>query len=406
MKRSYLLLLLGLLAGGLLGRALLVDPGYVLISWQGWALESSLWTALLVSVLAILLVFVLLQVLLRLLNLPDAWQLWWGRRRQDRALKQLEQGSDALESGLWARAERLLGQAAGGLDRPLTAQLLAARAAAGQGAMSRAQAHLNQAAEQGHRLAAGLARARLQLDGGEWEQAAINLRSLHAQYGRQVEVIKLLLQSLSKLGRWGEIAELLPSLHRHAPRQDSKAWSLERHAHEKVLAFIAGSGTRINRDFTERRLRDYWQALPRRLRQEPSLLSAYAEALIKIDHDDLAFALLREQLHKQWQPAWIDLFGRCRSTQPAQALEQARVWQKEHPNDALLLRALARLCLQNRLFSEARGYLESSLQLARHPETYAEMIRLLVRMNDHQAQRYLIEGLQLMSGNLPDLPLP
>ncbi len=406
MKLNYLLLLLCLLAGGALGLAMLEDPGYVLLSWHGLTLASSLWTALVVASVAVTLLFLFLQALLHISRLPQWWSSWWGRRRQSVALELLERGSDALEIGQWTRAEGLLFKAARRLERPFSAYLLAARAAAAQKAMDRAQHYLALASEGGHRLATGLARARLQLDAGAWEQATAELHHLHHDHGNQVEVIKLLLHSLAKLGRWGEIAELLPSLRRHARRQDGDAWVLERQAHEQVLAHIAASGTRINRSHTEQRLRAYYRALPRRLREEPGVVSAYAQALIDSDHDDLAVALLQERLHRQWQSTWVELFGRCRSSAPAAALESAEAWLATHPHDPILLRALARLCLQNRRFGEARAYFESALQIDKQPETYAELIRLLVRLNDHQAHRYLIEGLQLMSGKLPDLPLP
>ncbi len=406
MKLDYLLLLLCLLAGAALGLAMLEDPGYVLLSWHGYTLASSLWTAIVVASVAVTLLFLLLQGLLHLSHLPQWWSSWWGRRRQAGALDLLERGSDAFEVGQWARAESLLFKSARRLDRPFSAYLLAARAAAAHKAMDRAHHYLVLAGEGGHRLATGLARARLQLDAGDWEQAAGQLRHLHSEYGSQVEVIKLLLHTLAKLGRWGEIAELLPSLRHHARRQDGDAWVLERQAHEQVLAHIAASGTRINREYTEQRLREYFRALPRRLRDETGVVAAYAQALIDSDHDDLALTLLHERLQRQWQSEWVELFGRCRSNQPAAALAWAEDWLTAHPNDPILLRALARLCLQNRRFSEARAYFESSLQLHKQPETYAELIRLLVRLNDHQAHRYLIEGLQLMSGKLPDLPLP
>ena len=68
--------------------------------------------------------------------------------------------------------------------------------------------------------------------------------------------------------------------------------------------------------------------------------------------------------------------------------------------------ALGRLCLQNRRWLDARACFESALALRKSAEAYAELIRLLNRLEDREAGRYVIDSLALGSARLPDLPLP
>ncbi len=406
MRSAWLLGLLALVGGGALGLAMLEDPGYVLISWQGSALETSLWTALTLVVVASLLLFVTLQLLLHLVNFPAWMSRWSRRRRQQRSAQLLSQGTSELESGAWEKAERHLFSAASLAEYPLPAYLAAARAAQHLHAYERSQHYLQLAQSGGLGLPVGLARARLLIDSDQWELAAVALRHLRQDYPSDVEAIKLLLRVLAQLGLWGELADLLPILRQRARRQDDAAWTLERHAHSQVLAHIAASGTVINQAYTLKRLRDYFMALPRKLRDHADITASYARGLLQLNDHDTAELLLRERLSLSIKDELVDIYGCTISSHPEAALRFAESWLGKAPHHAGLMRALGRLCLQNRQFSQARDYFESAVALRRDPETYAELVRLLVRMNDHQAQRYLIDGLAMLTHELPKLPLP
>ena len=77
------------------------------------------------------------------------------------------------------------------------------------------------------------------------------------------------------------------------------------------------------------------------------------------------------------------------------------------PQDPALLLTLGRLCLQNQLWGKARDYFETSLKLERHPETCAELARLLAGLGDTERSNQLFqEGLGMLDERLLALPLP
>jgi HemY protein len=406
MKRSLLLILLLLGLGAFLGLWLLHDPGYVLLSWRLTSLEMSLWVAGLAWLASLVVAVAALDLLLRLLGINDWWARWTRGRNLERSARALHEGSLALEQGDWRRAERLLFTAARLSPEPLPAYLAAAKAAARGQSFDRAEQYLVLAEERGNKLAVGLARARLLLAGGRWEQAAALLLRLQDKFRKDDQILMLRVEALTRLQKWGELAEILPGLQKRIAGDDAHFAALEKRANREVLSWMALAGGRVDRSYTAKKLRKYWEGLPRRLRADEELLAAYAAELLRAGADDEAETLLAAALEKQWSNAGAEVYGRARSTRPDQALARAESWKEAHPHNPVLMLTLGRLCLQNRRWQEARQYFETALELRKSPEAYAELIRLLTQLDDREAARYVVESMGPLSGRLPDLPLP
>lgn len=406
MKRGLLLTLILLSLGAGLGLFLLRDPGYVLLSWHKTGVEMSLWVASLFWFCSVVAALVFVELLIGLLGLNTGWARWTRRRNTERSQRSFQEGSVSFEQGDWRRAERLLFAAARLSPAPLPAFLAAAQAAAHGQAFDRAEQYLVLAEEHGNRLAVGLARARLLLAAGRWEQAAIFLARLQDKYRRDDSVLKLRVDALTRLEKWGELAELLPLLQKRSAVDDAHFGALEKRANREVMSWIAHTAGRADRAYAVKKLRTYWEALPRRLRADDELVAAYAQELIKTGGDDVAASLLVDVLSRHWSNAAIEAYGRTRSTRPDEALRRAQTWQEAHPHNPALMLALGRLSLQNRRWQEARHYFEAALALRKSPEAYAELVRLLTQLDDKEAGHYLLESLGPIKARLPDLPLP
>ncbi|MDF2447356.1 MAG: hemY [Moraxellaceae bacterium] len=406
MRQGLLLTLVLLGLGAFFGLWLLRDPGYVLISWRLTSIEMTLWVGALFWVLSLLLAMLGIELLIRLLGFNSWWARWTNNRNLQRSARALQDGTVALEKGEWKRAERQLFSAARLSPHPLPAWIAAARAAARAQAADRAEQYLVLAEERGNRLAVGLARARLLLGLGRWEQAAVLLARLQDKYRREEGVLRLRVEVLTRLQRWGELAELLPQLQKRGSEPDEQFAALEKRAHREVLAWVAHTASRADRVYTTGKLQQYWEQLPKRLREDEDVMAAYAGELIRIGADDEAEALLAGILDAHWSNAAIEAYGRTRSTRPDAALARARAWEEAHPHNPALMLALGRLCLQNRRWDEARHYFEAALALRKSPEAYAELVRLLAAVDPEEAGRRLVESLGTIGTRLPDLPLP
>jgi HemY protein len=167
-----------------------------------------------------------------------------------------------------------------------------------------------------------------------------------------------LLVRLSELREdWQRIVDLLPrlrSLH-VLPAADCDA--LETQA---WLGLLRGASREAQA------LARVTRRLPRRLQADPTFVLAQARALVEADRVPEAESLLRRALARQWRADLLAAYGELPVRPRLRALEQAEAWLKERPEDADLHACLARLCMHNSLWAQARRHLD--LAIARRTE--------------------------------------
>jgi hypothetical protein len=129
MKRAYLLVVVAIVVATLLGIAVARHSGYVLIAYDSFRYESTLWATLALLVAVVLAVW-LLRVLLGLVFVSTGVVNPWSRHNRSRRTRlAIEQGQLDLAEGRWASAQRHLHRAAEAERQPLLYYLGAARAA-------------------------------------------------------------------------------------------------------------------------------------------------------------------------------------------------------------------------------------------------------------------------------------
>jgi len=102
--------------------------------------------------------------------------------------------------------------------------------------------------------------------------------------------------------------------------------------------------------------------------------------------------LLADALESHWDSALIGLYAECATASDdiLSRIAQAEKWLVQHPDDAGLLRALGKLCMQRQLWGKAQSYLEASLSVTPSREAYIELARLFQQTQkpDLAAQNY------------------
>ncbi|MFO7592611.1 MAG: heme biosynthesis HemY N-terminal domain-containing protein [Pseudomonadota bacterium] len=387
------LIIVILVLGTAIGFTLLAqrDPGYVLINYAGWSVESSFSIFLLAAAIAFFAFYLLLRLLFGTLHLPRRAIRW---RRHHKAVQTREltnKGLIALAEGNWARAEKKLSRSAADSQTPLINYLGAARAAQKQGAEIRRDEYLSQAYQSmpDAELAVGLTQADLQLSQGQVEQALATLHYLRTVAPKHGYVLYLLKKLYEKMQSWDELSHLLPDLHKHHVLEEDDYSALEHRVHSGRLKGAASL----------QKLEDIWLDLPRKLHHAPDLLFDYAECLCRINEEQKAEAVLRDYLKKHWDPTLIRLYGRIRGADLNKQQDTAEHWLREYEHHPELLLALGRLSLQNQLWGKARSYLEASLGAEPRAETCCELGNLLSQLGeDELAAAYFRQGLEMISG--------
>jgi HemY protein len=392
-------LLLGLVALFVSVVAALValpDPGYVLIGYGKYSVETSL----LVFVVVLLLIYAALRVLAGLWHAPRRMHGWEHRRRDRLRRLRFDDATRALSEGRYERAERRLARLLKSGRAPLQVYLSAAEAASCLGADLRRDHYLQLALHrQPEAEAAILVRqAELQLAARQTDQAQTTLERLHKLMPHSQRTLKLLMQLYLLQQDWARLRELLPELSRHKVVEKANWQKLAVQVYREQLAAMS-SGTDLDG------LNAGWKQLPAAMRQDHVLLTVFTEQLLRLGAHDQAGRLLREQLGREWDQRLVGLFGEVRESDAGAQLEQGEQWLERYPDDAALLLAVAKIALRNQLWGKARGYLEGTIDRRPTPEACRLLGELLEQLDEpEKAARCYRKGLSLGSEAVSALP--
>ena len=386
-----------------LARIIINDSGYVLLSYDTFTFESSLWAFLLVMALGGVALWVLKQCLNLLLGGASLLVPVTQKSRRRRAQKLSTKGLIQFANGHWKSAQKLLSQAAAADHAPLLNYLTAARAANENADYDACDEYLRKADSVNSRadIAVGITQAELLLSRKQPEQALATLKRLRKKSPKHPYILKLLKTTYRQLSDWKALAKLLPML--------LKLKVIEQDAHKQLQADIynalfdqAWSRGRCNAS-TEERIKpatDIWQSLSKQQKRDEHLVYSYAECLAKLGADEMAEDFIRRQLPGMYSRRLILLFGNLTGQDTGRQLLATEKLLTERPNDPELLLSLGRISARNQLWGKAKEYLEASLQLQNSVAVHNELGKLLAHLEKHeQSTEHFRKGLELAANN-------
>lgn len=387
MIRFIVLLVVGLGAGAALAFLVARDPGYVLVSYDGSTMETSLWFALACLFLVALLVYLIGFLIRRLARSGFAVSGWFRWRRATKARNRSLTGIMLFAEGRWSEAKRALLESAGRIDTPLANLIAAARSANELGDYRERDDILAQARESTPQadFVVELVRAELQQVAGQWARSIATLNALRGKAPEHPMVLKRLLDAHEKLGDFDAVAELAPSLPKDAaPGMAGVHVAIWRARFAKCKASADA----------DEHARKAWKAMPKRLRTDEGIVMDYVDALAPSAPVE-AEGVLRRALKKDWREAWIRRYGSVDSD-PVKRLAIAKQWLKSRPDDPVLLLTLGRLAASTGNTEEAKSYLEASLESREDADTLAELGRLCSSAGQTEAANgYLSRALEV-----------
>lgn len=396
MRTLFAITLLALLLGVGVVALIETDPGYVLVTYGNYTLETSLWVGLLLMLGVVGVVFYGLRLVYGLLSGQRSLANWFGARKVREAQRQTARGLVSFTEGHWSKARNQLQRGAQHQEVPLANYLLAARASGELGDNDSMHAFLREAGDAYPDAAAAveITLAEIKVNQGDYQQALAALGSTGAT--RHPHALALMARAYEGLQDWDGLFSLLPALKKHRTLNEEGYHALERRVHRERLA-AAGAST----------VQSAWQDMPQSLHHDSGMLLAYVRRLAATGDVDAADKTLQKALRHQWHPDLVREYGLIDGHDSAHRLAQAEKWLADHPDDAQLLLALGRLSARDKLWGKARDYFESSYRLEKTPEVCAELGRLLTELGEPRvAGAYFREGLLLREKGLPELPQP
>jgi len=371
--KSLIIIALALVLGAGLVWVADFEPGFVLLQYGSWSLETSL--VIFAAGFLVLLVasYIALRSTVLLKQAPQKLAVWNSEQRHRRAGRALTQGLITLEEGRWAEAERLLVRHASNSDTPLLHYLAAARAAQKQNAAERRDNYLRLAHEttEGADVAVGVVQAELQLASGQKEQALATLQHLREMSPKHPYVLQLLQQVYSDMNQWQSVQEVLPDLRkRHVlAASDVKALSSDATAGQLQSAIE-------KQDWTL--MASIWQKLPAKQRQTEDLLGPYVSGLVLQGEESQAAVLIEAYLKKKWSDSLVYQYGGIlHGSDILKRLATGEKWLKGREENPWLLLTLGRLAQANKLWAKSEEYLRSSLDNGPRGETYQFLAEVL-----------------------------
>lgn len=356
------------------------NEGYALIVWPPYRVDVSLNLVAVVLVAGFAAGYVLLRLAALLFRLPREVAAHRARRGQERGQQIFHDAFRLLFEGRFGQALRKAAAAyEAGVDPGLSA-LIAARAAQRMRRPDEQQTWLARAAAvdaqaQPARL---MLEAEMCLDSRDFRGALRALEALQQLSGRNPAAQRLELRARQGVGDWPAVLDLARVLEKRDVLAPEVAGELKLQAHrENIVA--RGADTRA--------LLNYLREVPA-AEHSPRLTVAAAQALIALDAREEAARVIESELARGWDASLAALYGQCGGQRITARIAEAEKWLRQHPDDAGLLLALGRLCVQQQLWGKAQSYLEASLSIEETRDAHLELAWLAERLdNDEEAAR-------------------
>lgn len=143
-------------------------------------------------------------------------------------------------------------------------------------------------------------------------------------------------------------------------------------------------------------LKQYWQKLSNEERTDSKIASVAAQAFITLGGCAEAHKIVEESLAVAWDSELVALYGECLGADVRRQIELAEKWLPDHPDDAILLLTLGRLCARQGLWGKAESYLEASLSVEQSYSAHLGLAQLKERRDLHEAAAtHYRKGLEL-----------
>ncbi|WP_425484248.1 heme biosynthesis HemY N-terminal domain-containing protein [Candidatus Methylobacter favarea] len=372
------------------------NPGYVLIGIGQWSLETSLVFFSVSLILGFFAFYVFFRSLGWFLRLPKQITTRSKNIKFNRSQEALIAGLVDSAEGNWEKAETVLIKHASHSGAPLIHYLTAARAAQSRGAFDKRDEYLKKAADQapGSDVAIGLTQAELHLSGHQFEQALETLTRLHSIDPTHATVLKLLHQTYQQLGDWEGIRKLLPALNNNKILMEAEVKLLETEAFSELLKQAS------EKDSSEE-IQALWAEIPAHIKRMQGISAIYFAAMINAGAGAEIERELADVLSVNWDQTLLALFGSVQSNDTFGQLQISEQWLSRHPDDAVLLTILGKLCQKCQDPQKAEFYLSKSIAIDPTVQAYQLLGDLYYEQgNKDKASECYKNGLELASSEI------
>lgn len=350
-----LFLMLALLAGLIAGPYLSGRQGYVRIETAGNIYEMSITTLFILFIATLAVIYALEWMVSRFLRLSNNTYSWFSRRKRVKAQKQTLEGLMKMDEGDYTKAEKLIGKNAKHSDEPILNLIKAAEAAQQRGDEFSANRYLIEATELAgsDNLLVEIARTRILLRQNKLPAARSSVDSLLEMTDRNKEVLKLAVEIYTQSKAYQALDNILDLIQRSGLYSPDEFKAVQLKTEKGLL------DEKMNEEGVDGLLA-WWEAQPRRRRNDLNLKVALIQRLIDCNDHESAYEFTLETL-KKWgdnTPLSPTLCTQITRLQPTDNTKLIKIMEKraKHADESQqcgVNRALGYLYVRNNEFAKA-----------------------------------------------------
>lgn len=353
------------------------NPGYVLIGFGRWSLETSMVIFMLIQVISFIGFYVVLRFSGILLRFPTKLKSSGKKNRFNRSQNALIAGLVDFAEGNWEKAEKGLIKYASDSGAPLLHYLISARAAQSRGAIEKRDEYLKKAIEQSGTvdMAVGLTQTELYLSSNQLDLALATLIKLQAINPTHVCVLKLLYKTYKRLGSWKELHSLIPALQQNKILTETEVKLLEIETLSSLLQQVAKTG-----DAEE--IQKLWESFSVHIQSVRGIANIYYATMIKMERGTKIEQSIVSSISKNWDDTLLVFYGKLEGINTTKQLETLEQWLQVKHDSAVLLEVLGKISLKCQRLKKAENYLTKSIKLKPTASAYRILGDVLSKKGD------------------------
>lgn len=350
------------------------DPGYILINYSGFIIETSLMVVIVLVILTIMAITLISYCI----------KPFWNRLkpissnpRQEKLNSHLIKGMLSLSDGDWFSAQKQLNRIPKNTSTSIIAIVGQARAAYELGQEAKALAYLEDAqkldkkngGKYKHHLL--LAECQFAIASTDYALAMRALNKVSANHQTKA-FWKLKAKVLLLTQQWHQLYALLPKI-----RQD-KLFGEEQLLDLEVQCFAA-----LMHDQPLETIQEFWKSIPVKRKLLSELAQVKFTALLNINEPKLAFELAQEQVQRGINTDWAVHLTKLTSIDWQTRYNLVTKYMGNNTSDTQVSKALGLLAYQGEDFATATNHLNHALQL--QPQDLATQL-LVFKIEKQQNQ--------------------
>ena len=353
------------------------NPGYVLFVYPPYRIELSLTLFVFGLLLLLALGYISTRLLFGLLHLPSHVRSYREQRAMGKSRAAMMEALTAFFEGRYAAAEKAAVRAMESGDQSGINPIIAARSAHELHEFDKRDSYLasTKGKSVGESTMRLIAQTEFMLDQKQPQAALSALKELNsAIQHKHVGALQLELKAQQQARNWDGVLSAVAQLEKRSVISAHIALQAKQQAWLEKLSLP-------QQDL--KALTTLWKSIPENIRQESKVATIGTHSFIKFNDCKSAQQLLTDSLNAHWDSELVTLYGDCKEESLLMTqINQAEKWLPQHPDDAGLLLALGKLCMNQALWGKSQNYLEASVSLLPGRAAYSALAQLAEKLNN------------------------